>query len=234
MPSHVSIVTYFRLFLAEILPETLNKVLYLDCDIICAGPLDRLWDRPLRNKPIAAVTDMDANDPNRYVRLGYEPKFGYFNAGVLLINLKYWREHEVIRQFSDFMHNNANRIIFHDQDVLNFTFAGNVDVIDIDFNLQNGFLRLPPSFIPNPKTFEYCIKNPKLIHYSYIHKPWIKGPLHPYVKYYLHYKRLSPWRYSIRKVEDAKSTKDRLVNILVRLGLHTYNSDYIPRQPFLK
>lgn len=234
MPQHVSVVTYFRLFLTEILPSTLSKVLYLDVDMICAGTLSELWDRPLSDKPLVAVTDMDANDPHRYARLGYDSELGYFNAGVLLINLDYWRNERILLQFSNFMTEHSDRIIFHDQDVLNHIFAGKAELVDIDYNLQNGFLRQPPSFIPNHDTFDYCIKHPKLIHYTYIHKPWIKGSPHPYTSYYLHYKKLSPWRYRIRKSKEARSVKEWLVNVLVRLGIHTYNSDYIPPQPIMK
>lgn len=86
--------TYYRLFVTKILSEDIDKVLYLDGDIVVDKSLKELWSTDLSGYGIAAVTDMSENQHD-YHRLGYEKSLGYFNAGVLLINLQYWREHNV-------------------------------------------------------------------------------------------------------------------------------------------
>ena len=109
---HITKATYYRLIIEAILPQATDKVLYLDCDIINTAPLSDLWNMDLADHPIAAVSDMDESDKERYKWLGYPPELGYFNAGVLLINLKYWREHGMAAVFADFMKNHADKIRF--------------------------------------------------------------------------------------------------------------------------
>ena len=86
--ARLSITTYYRLYLTEILPTTIKKVLYLDGDIIVRQSLRSLWDTDLTNIAIAATNDAHYHLVSYYERLGYPVNKGYFNAGVLLINLE--------------------------------------------------------------------------------------------------------------------------------------------------
>lgn len=112
-PQYITVATYYRLFLQDILPESIDKVLYLDGDIVCRSSLLPLWNTDIEGKPVAAVYEIENND-HRYERLCYDEKDGYFNAGVLLINLKYWREHDVQARFFNYLNNHSDRIIYHD------------------------------------------------------------------------------------------------------------------------
>lgn len=226
-PGHVSLATYFRLFLAQLLPDSIDRVIYLDGDIICLKPLRSLWEMELGNHPIAAVTDMDADDPSRYIRLGYSSTNGYFNAGVLLVNLKNWRENSYYDQFKEFIESYPERIVFHDQDVLNAVFSGKILPLDIRFNLQSGFLENRPSYVPYPSTFEDYIRNPYLVHFTTNIKPWIKGCPHPYSRHFLNFYQISPWHNKRLALKKVNTIRGHLINTLVRLGVHTYNGDYI-------
>ena len=55
--SHISLATYYRLMLPEVLPVTLDKILYLDCDIIVNGRIESLWNIDLKYYTIGAVED---------------------------------------------------------------------------------------------------------------------------------------------------------------------------------
>ncbi|GHT96385.1 hypothetical protein FACS1894141_6480 [Spirochaetia bacterium] len=92
---HVSLATYFRILMPSILPSNLDKILYLDCDIIVRKSLVDLWATDITHNPIGAVYDMTIDDIRNYNRLRYDRALGYFNAGVLLVNLKYWRDNNV-------------------------------------------------------------------------------------------------------------------------------------------
>ena len=83
--------TYYRLYLAELLPAELDKVLYLDGDVIVRHSLLPLWNTNIEEKAVAAAYDCSSGRIEYYNRLKYPFELGYFNAGVLLINLKYWR-----------------------------------------------------------------------------------------------------------------------------------------------
>jgi lipopolysaccharide biosynthesis glycosyltransferase len=65
---HISIATYFRLLIPSLLPPLLNKVIFLDSDIVINGPLDSLWATDMAGQPIAAVSDRNLDQQRR--RLG--------------------------------------------------------------------------------------------------------------------------------------------------------------------
>ena len=119
--AYLTIATYYRLFLTEILPSNLKKIIYLDGDIIVRQSLKALWDIRMEDAAIAAIPESHGAQDSFYERLGYPKRMGYFNAGVLLINLEYWRNHHLMSVFKDFMIHHADRIVYHDQDVLNYT-----------------------------------------------------------------------------------------------------------------
>ena len=192
MPAHVSLATYYRLFLADVLPPDLHKVLYLDGDMIVRHSLQPLWDEPLDGYAIAAVPDMSA--PNNAKRLGIND---YFNAGTLLVNLDYWRKKRSIESFGDFLQSRGNEVVLHDQDVLNVVFADAVRWLSVTYNFQNGFIlsqphkqyaaRLQPDI-------DSCKTDPAIIHYTVYNKPWNVACFHPYRDEWRHYQKQTCWK----------------------------------------
>ena len=85
---HLSIVTYYRLFAEELLPLEVKQVLYLDCDIIVDGSIGNLFDMDWTDIAVGTIPDMCTEWEDYYKRLGYNKSMGYFNAGVLLMNLE--------------------------------------------------------------------------------------------------------------------------------------------------
>ena len=90
--------TYYRCMFSAILPEEVDKVLYLDCDIVILGDISEYWNTDMSNYSVACVEDIGSNEDERYDILKYDKSFSYFDAGVLLINLRYWREHKIDEQ----------------------------------------------------------------------------------------------------------------------------------------
>src|SRR5689334_6006984 len=94
---HISVASYYRLFLGKLIPATISRVIYLDADILINGPLDELWAVDLQNYIIAAVSDpiVGATQGQREElgkKLKLAPTSNYFNSGVLLIDLSRWRD----------------------------------------------------------------------------------------------------------------------------------------------
>lgn len=201
--NHVSLETYFRLLGPSVLPENLNKVLWLDGDIIINGPIRELWEVDISSYAIAAVPDDSCFDKTLYDRLCLNDQFPYINAGVILFNFAYWREHDVVRRCLDSANQWDKQLLFHDQDILNILLPGKILLLPLTWNFQSGFIRTwkYPSF---SEDMQVEIKNtmytPKIIHFSNSSKPWERFNVHPYRKHFLYYKRISPWR------------KDKLIN----------------------
>lgn len=226
--SHITIASYYRLFLSKLLPADIHRVIYLDCDLICLKPLYDMWDLDIKDTPMACVKDIPFDGISEAQRLGYDEKEGYFNAGVLLINLDFWRTHNVIGDFHKIISTCPEILKSHDQDVLNLVFKGKTLFLPpkynaVDLLFYNG---ITTSQYSKEEIYE-AVHSPVIVHFTYFKKPWIKGYGHPYEDTFLNYKKATPWRFSMRKVAKADCVKGFISNIFVFLGLHTYSNNYI-------
>ena len=220
-PTHASIASYYRLFLASVLPDTVEKVLYFDCDMIVRHSLAPLWDMDISQYSILACDDMYDMDAAKYNTLHYYPSEGYFNAGFLLVNLKYWRENDAERMFLDYAQKHPERIIFHDQDVLNVVLKDSKYRLPFKYNVQDGYLYDTIHFLKWPYEGEYeeAIRNPHVIHYSIRFKPWHKDSNHPWRKEYLKYVALAGLDIKDFPARAERlSLYQRLRAVLVKLG----------------
>lgn len=135
--------TLYRLLLPEIVGA--DKIIYLDCDIAVNMDIAELWDVPLENFAVAAARDVWSLD---YIKGAPVPwrlglvwdvlgvsRDGYFNAGVLLMNLKKLREeYDFLKAVEDFYAKYKKCITLADQDCLNYIFAKDKLLIDEKFN----------------------------------------------------------------------------------------------------
>jgi len=230
-PAHVSIATYYRLFMAQLLPQTLDKVIYLDCDLICQSSLEELWNIDLNEAPLACVNDVPRPWQHHQQRLGYDESFSYFNAGVLLVNLNYWRNNNVMEKFVSFLRTSPGKIDFHDQDVLNYVFHENALFLPPRFNATDIFFHrefLDYDYPFSADEVQAARSNPVIVHFTYKNKPWIKGESHTYKDVFLSYKKETPWKRTPLKVKKAETIRGFIVNLLVIFAGYKYHNDYIP------
>lgn len=230
---HVTKATYYRLYMAAILPESIDKVVYLDGDIICRHSLVNLWECDMGEFAVSCVKDVCNNDIRKYNQLRYPSENGYFNAGVLLINLRYWREHHCSEHFAELIKNEPDRILFHDQDVLNICFQKSKIDLPLRYNLQNGFLYTKPHLLIDYQKYgeelERAIIDPVFIHYTATPKPWTEKCFHPFKSEFLYYKTHSLWA-NVPLQKDKKTMKEDMRNLLVNLHLLTPNAKW--KEPF--
>ena len=197
--NYVTQASYYRLMLSEILPENIHKVLYLDGDIVVRHSLLPLWNTDLKGHPIGAVPDVNEGNLEYYHRLNFPPELGYFNSGVLLVNLEYWREHDVVRTFMKCLQEHADKIQLHDQDVLNIVFSDNKVTLPIKYNFMNGFLLKDGyqyDFKKYEKEVEEARKNPVIVHFT-PEKPWLsyrRHPQHPFSSTLFKYQSQTRWK----------------------------------------
>lgn len=203
MSSHISIATYYRLFVTMLLPEFIDKIIYLDCDIVVRGSLEDLWNTDIDNYALAAVYQNNewALDNNSYERLGFSSDYGYFNAGMLLMNLSYWRKNNVQQRLFSFIKNNYAAIHSHDQDVLNAVLHKEVLPVSCKWNVLALFfsdnlneLHFPLNLSYKDDFLQGIKNNPTVVHYVFKPKPWETGCYHPYKKEYYHYLSFTAWK----------------------------------------
>lgn len=190
--------TYYRLFLSEILPETIDKVLYLDGDCVVRHTLLPLWKTSLEGYALGAAVEATESIAFVYERLRYPSEYGYFNAGVLLINLVFWRQQNVVSTFVSFIETHTEAIRWDDQDVLNAVFYDKKIAIPIEYNLHTGCLLEKPRW----KSWDCkddvikVIKDPVIVHFTFRNKPWetyARYP-HPFTNSFLKYQNQTKWK----------------------------------------
>lgn len=190
-----------RLILDKFLPEDVDKVLYLDGDTIVRGELKELWNTNLEDYILAASIEPTV-DRERKMNLGLE-YLPYYNAGVLLINLKKWREENVGKVILDFYKEHNGKLFANDQDAINGALAGKIYTVSPKYNFYNIFYQYPYKFLEKlmkpveyigEETFDKAKENPTIIHYLGEERPWRKGNRHKYKKDYIKYLDKTPWK----------------------------------------
>lgn len=143
-----------RYFVTDFVKE--DRALYLDCDIVLKGKLDPLFKLDMNGYPIGAVTDQGA-------RVYFSKRL--FNAGVLLIDTCYWREHHIKEHLISLTEQLHEEVDMADQSILNIAFENNWLELSWHYN-----------FIPNHVDFiENCQDSEAvIIHYLTHRKPWDK------------------------------------------------------------
>lgn len=224
---------YFRLFVMDVLPQTLEKVLYLDVDMVICSSIRELWDIDISDVAVGVVPDCFHQDIHETNRIGYEVSLGIFNSGVLLINLSYWREHDVMKEFVAYAKEAKDHLKYHDQDVLNYVFRHHKKELPIRFNLQtihmyhDHFRYLHFRLIEEVKE---AFRHPVIIHYTGPEKPWYSNAYHPLKSYFDKYRQLTPWKNDALKWMHIP-IKKRLRNLLVcirRRDIHFHASYFDP------
>lgn len=193
--THITVATYYRLLAELALPRDVDRLIYLDCDIVVRGDLAELYNTNIDDCAIAAVYQHNEwGLANRtFERLDIPLEFGYFNAGVMLVNLNYWRKNNVTNRLLNYIKEYGNRIRAHDQDTLNAVLYKETKALDYKWNFLPIFLdSLSLTF---PSKVDYSIKQePIIIHFVNRPKPWEFYSNHPYTSEYFEYLDLTPFK----------------------------------------
>ncbi|MDR2906196.1 MAG: glycosyltransferase family 8 protein [Helicobacteraceae bacterium] len=194
--AHYNKTIYFRLNIPELLPQNVEKCLYLDSDMLCVDSLNDLWDLNIDNYALAAIINNITSNGKEARRLNYDPSLKYFNSGALLLNLKYWRENNCGKDIIKLIEDNANSVRFPDQDGINYILKGKILEISPKYNLYAEVLRDPNRLF---KKIEYnhfaeAIKNPCIIHYANDRKPWHYEQNYPFDLLWRFVKEKSPYK----------------------------------------
>ena len=224
--SRLSIETYYRFFVAELLPDDASKALYMDADILCTDKLDALFETDLSECPCGMVLDQTYADIQFYNRLDYDFTERYYNAGVILINLDYWRKNGVAQQLLDYIGNNPDKCLLYDQDAINAVFHGKIKSLDFKYNLQTGFFRVPlwanrqgaigfdDEKIEKKywKDIQEDLKHPVLVHFCIHYKPWHKECNVPFAELW---RKFYAMQYGIKRIKPRPKTFKEKIKMIV-------------------
>jgi lipopolysaccharide biosynthesis glycosyltransferase len=195
LDDHITLASYFRLFMTEILPGDLDRILYLDGDMVVRGDLTPLWTMNLGDALIGAAPDPFALEPSSNERLRLPSDHVHFNAGVLVIDLSKWRQENLLPKFVAYVEANHANLRYHDQDALNAVLCGRHLPLDYVWNFQ---ARTEPAHFvgcrASPQQLAAWASDPRVVHFTSTQKPWLDAPEVAFRADYYQYLRQTPWR----------------------------------------
>ena len=207
----------FRLLLPEILP-TVDRLIYLDADLVITGSLRPLWETPLGENQLAAVRDAGTPFPagplgTNWQGLGLRAADPYFNSGMLLMATRSWRETGVSARAREVLQGSAAR--WGDQDALNVALRGKWLELSRKWNLQTPDAEQRSlAWALWRDDVEQAVERPIIIHYTERNKPWHSGNRHPFAaRWYevLDQTAWSGWRAEAsRPIHERVSTRTKL------------------------
>jgi len=200
---------YYRIFAPQYLPKDLDRILYLDPDLVVINSLHELYNIDLRENLFAAASDVyEPLEKLNKLRLRMPKNSTYVNSGVMMLNLSLLRQQQNILEVFDYIKEYKNRLVFPDQDVINGLYCGRTLVVNPRiYNLSDLYY-----FIHNlhPKNkdckidLDWIRRNTVIIHYCGKNKPWkenYKGELGVFYQSFEHL------------VQDNRTIKKKLLNI---------------------
>ena len=195
MYRHLGIEAYYRFSLIERLD--LKKILYLDCDLIIEDDILKLYQTELDEKIFGAIRDLGVSESQKN-KYGISKENPYLNSGVMLIDLKKWKDNKLTYKIINYLKENYEKIEFADQDAINAVLKNDWKEFDLSWNFMPKiyYYRFNPftnkDYRYKKKEFNQ-IKKPKIIHFASILKPWYKIDIIPFKKRYWFYVKKSPW-----------------------------------------
>lgn len=191
-----------RLVFDRLLPETVEKVLYLDGDTMVRGSLHKLWQTDISDYVLGAAIEPTANEERKHA-IGLHVDEPYYNAGVLFINMKKWREMNAGKMVLDFYQMHNGKLFANDQCAINGALKDYILQIPVSYNFCNTYRFYPyktlvkmtsPAKFCTRQEYEAIKKNPMIIHFLGEERPWRVGNKHTYTKEYMKYWNKTPWK----------------------------------------
>jgi lipopolysaccharide biosynthesis glycosyltransferase len=188
--------TYDRLMLAELLPASADRAIWLDCDLLVLHDIGRLWEMDLAGRHLLAVPDpLVPSVASRlgvagHVELGIPPDAPYFNAGVMLVDTSLWRRDDVRGRCLAYLERFRERVFFLEQEALNAVLAGRWSALEVRWNRSASVDRLHLGG-------EASDPDPYILHFSGSLKPWqyrSRGRHHALYNEYLDRTAWAGWR----------------------------------------
>ncbi len=170
----------YPLLLPELLPETLDRILFLDADLLVLDDLGLLWETSIGERMLGAVPDAaiplcsSPRGVKRRGELGIPEDAAYFNCGVMLMRLAEWRKREITRRAYGYLENVGRQVDFLHQEALNAILWDDWHPLESRWNLLGSLAGRPYA-----QSGSGNWKNPGIVHFAGRFKPWrmpVGGP----------------------------------------------------------
>jgi lipopolysaccharide biosynthesis glycosyltransferase len=187
--------TYLKLLVPELVPDHVERAIWLDCDLVALGDLSHLWASESEGRHLLAAQDQivpfvsSRDGVAGYRELGLPTDAKYFNAGVMVIDLALWRRDDIAGRVFDHLRRYRERVTFWDQEGLNAVLSGQWGELDPrwNYNVSAGVHRSRGKRRRTPDD------EPWIVHFTGNLKPWVYQGRNPYYARYFQYLDRTAW-----------------------------------------
>ena len=186
---------YYRLLAADLLPASLDRVLYIDPDILVLGAVRPLYETDLQGNIFAAASHSGLTKVTEYVnkvRLDNRDAEGYFNSGVLLMDLAAMRERVKAEEIFAYAREHEDALLLPDQDILNALYGEKI--LPLQDAIWNYDARNYSSYLlrsGDVYDMQWVMQHTAILHFCGREKPWKPGYIHRFGILYQHYMQLA-------------------------------------------
>jgi len=203
---YITLSSYLRLLAPSVLPEDFDRVLYLDSDMVILSDLSALYDSLFNDNAILAARDFHigiVSAPDgvfNYAELGIPAENHYFNAGVLLINLRRWREEKIADCILRYLNLHKASVHFYDQGGMNAILHNSWTEIDPAWNQTRGILfpEIWKKLGYSTAEWKRAKNHPRIVHFDGPAKPWLPGIRWPDYSHFFTYLDRTAYRNAFR------------------------------------
>ena len=164
---------YYRIFASKYLPQTIDRVLYLDPDIIINGSVKELYNLPMEEYYFAAASHTGTLMTTiNSIRLDMDDNSPYINSGVMLMNLQLLRREQNFDDVFRFIEKRKNFLILPDQDIISSLYGSKIYALDtFRYNMTEALYKLHAPF-ERGLDLDWIRNHSIIIHYCGRNKPW--------------------------------------------------------------
>ena len=184
---------YYRLLAPQLLPQDVDRILYLDPDTLVINPVAGFWQTDLKGNLFAAAAHTGktefANGVNR-IRLGVE--HDYYNSGVLLMDLALGRKEILPEEIFRYVDEHRIELVLPDQDLLNAMYGQRI--LPVDDALWNYDARNYNNYMVRSSgqyNSKWVMEHTAILHFCGKAKPWKPGYFYRFGMLYQHYEQLA-------------------------------------------
>lgn len=184
---------YFRLLAYQLLPKDLDRILYLDPDILVLNPVRELYETDISGYLYAAAyhDKISIKEINQIRLYPYEIN-AYYNSGVLLMNLELLRNEADDKEIYRFVDENRAKLIMPDQDILNALYAKRIKGLnELYYNYDARYYTYNKLASNGFYDMDQVISNTVILHFCGKKKPWNKKYAGVFHSLYKHYEKQS-------------------------------------------
>ena len=232
--SFSSYAAYSRFFIADDLPDYIDKILYIDCDTCVVSSLEDLFNINIDNYVLAGVLDILPSSHKKHINFTSQDM--YYNSGVLLFNCKKWKEEGYTHKIYNHISSIESMYSFHDQDLINIICKNKIFTLPPEYMVfypeytwgyeYLNFLNEIDCKYYNDMQLKNAINNPIIIHYvdSIVGRPWYENNINNFASYWLNMLEKCPVIDSFLFIKKSSSFRHKGMRFL-------YN--YFPLKVFL-